>query len=35
MKASRPILLPTIVVVLLALGVVGLVFGFVIVLQAL
>lgn len=33
MKASRPILLPTIIVIVLALAVIGLVFGFVILLQ--
>lgn len=35
MKTSRPILLQTIVVVVLALAVIGLVFGFVILLQEL
>lgn len=35
MKASRPILLPTLVVIGLALLVIGLVFGFVIILQEL
>ena len=33
MKASRPVLLPTIVVIELALAVIGLVLGFVILLQ--
>ena len=33
MKASRPVLLPTIVVTVLALAVIGLVLGFVILLQ--
>lgn len=33
MKASRPVLLPTIVVIVLALAVIGLVLGFVILLQ--
>ena len=35
MKASRPVLLPTIVVIVLALAVIGLVLGFVILLQEL
>lgn len=35
MKAKRPILLPTVVVTVLALLVIGLVFAFVILLQAL
>jgi hypothetical protein len=34
MKADRPVLMPTLVVIGLALGVIGLVLGFVMVLQA-